>query len=406
MPQERFQYLFQQYLNKQATPAEERELFNWALTPANENAVNTLLQQYWQHVTPEEDLSPEKANAMLNEIMNPARGKLVPMRSVLRWRSIAVAASVILLLSAGAYLLFFNKKVKNVETVQTTNEVKAPETNRAVIILADGQKIYLDSVNNGQLAMQANVKLVKLENGKIIYTHAPGAGGAVLQYNTLNNPRGSRVIDMTLGDGSHIWLNAGSSITYPVAFAGKERKVSITGEAYFEVAHVQSGSGQKMPFRVNINNRAEVEVLGTHFNINAYENEERISTTLLEGSVRVSAISGEAGQASNQGSAILKPGEQASISKSSQLSQPMPVQTDQVMAWKNGLFNFNGMKLQEVMRQLERWYNIEVEYEKGVPDITFGGKITRDVSLKGILIGLEKSEVHFRLEGRKLIVLP
>lgn len=398
MPQERFQYLFQQYFNKQATPAEEKELFEWALIPANENAVQELLQQYWHQSGAEDDIAPEKADAMLQGILNPAPVKPAPVRRLV-WRSIAIAASILLVLGWGSYLLFFNKPPEKADVARVINEVNAPETNRAVIMLADGQKIYLDSAGNGQLAAQNNVKLVKLANGKIVYAVAQSNTGEAVQYNTLLNPRGSRIIDMELSDGTHIWLNAGSSVTYPVVFAGNERKVTITGEAYFEVAPMHLASGNKMPFKVLIPGGAEVEVLGTHFNINAYENEESINTTLLEGSVKLSSM------ANGQWS-ILKPGEQAVLKANSPLTIHHSPDVSQVMAWKNGLFNFNGMKLQEVMRQLERWYDIEVVYEKGVPNITFGGKITKNVSLKGLLIGLEKSEVHFRLEGRKLIVLP
>ena len=403
MPQERFQYLFQQYFNKQATPAEEKELFEWALTPNNENDVQELLQQYWQSAEAEEDMAPEKAEAMFQGILNPV--KTAPVRRLV-WRSIAIAASIMLVLGWGSYLLFFNKKEQPAEVARITNEVNAPETNRAVILLADGQKIYLDSAGNGQLASQRNVKLVKLANGKIVYTAAQSSTGDAMQYNTLSNPRGSRVIDIVLSDGTHIWLNAGSSVTYPVAFAGNERRVTITGEAYFEVAAVHLASGNKMPFKVLIPPQpgaragAEVEVLGTHFNVNAYENEERINTTLLEGSVKVNQL------ANKKQEVILKPGQQAILKPHSPLTIDNTPDIAQVMAWKNGLFNFNGMKLQEAMRQLERWYDIEVAYEKGVPNITFGGKITKNVPLKGLLIGLEKSEVHFRLEGRKLVVLP
>ncbi|HEY8895429.1 MAG TPA: FecR domain-containing protein [Niastella sp.] len=404
MPQERFQYLFQQYFNKQATPAEEKELFEWALTPNNENAVQELLQQYWQLSEADEDLAPEKAEAMFEGIIRPV--KTAPVRRLV-WRNIAIAASILLVLGWGSYLLFFNKKEN--EVARVANEVNAPETNRAVILLANGQKIYLDSAGNGQLASQSAVKLMKLANGKIVYTTTQGTSGGAEQYNTLMNPRGSRIIDMQLSDGTHIWLNSGSSVTYPVVFAGNERRVTITGEAYFEVAKMYLKSGNRMPFKVLVSGGAEIEVLGTHFNVNAYENEETVNTTLLEGSVKVSqsAIGNRQSAKNTERAVVLKPGEQAALSRDySPLTIHHSPDLNQVMAWKNGLFNFNGMKLQEVMRQLERWYDIEVEYEKGVPNITFGGKITKNVPLKGLLIGLEKSEVHFRLEGRKLIVLP
>src|ERR1044072_1941497 len=184
MPQERFQYLFQQYFNKQATPAEEKELFEWALTPNNENAVQELLQQYWHLSEAEEDLAPEKAEAMFKGILNPVQ--TAPVRRLV-WRRVAIAASILLVLGWGSYLLFFNKKGKQADVAAVTAEVNAPETNRAVILLADGQKIYLDSAGNGQLAAQSTVKLVKLANGKIVYTATRGAMGEAEQYNTLSN---------------------------------------------------------------------------------------------------------------------------------------------------------------------------------------------------------------------------
>jgi ferric-dicitrate binding protein FerR (iron transport regulator) len=210
-------------------------------------------------------------------------------------------------------------------------------------------------------------------------------------------------------------LNAASSLRYPTAFTGAERKVTVTGEAYFEVAH-----NARMPFVVNVNDKEEVTVLGTHFNINAYDNENAIHTTLLQGSVKVGSRqwaigSGEKAKGSRQRaetkeqSVMLKPGQQAILSQSSQQSQTIPVQTvdvDKVIAWKNGVFNFDGATLQEVMHQLERWYDIEVQYEPGVPNLEFVGKMGRDLSLNNVLRGLELSKVHFRLEGRKLTVMP
>jgi ferric-dicitrate binding protein FerR (iron transport regulator) len=197
---------------------------------------------------------------------------------------------------------------------------------------------------------------------------------------------------MKLADGSRIWLNAGSSITYPVAFMGKERKVSISGEVYFEVAH-----NAAMPFRVE-HGAMEVQVLGTHFNINAYDDEPDIKTTLLEGSVKVSSMVN--GQWS-----MLKPGEQVSISHKSQLSQPIPVQTTEVMAWKNGLFSFTGADLKTVIRQLARWYNIQVKYEGELPTRKFSGEITRDLTLSQLMNGLQSLGIQFRLEGRTMIVM-
>ena len=174
---------------------------------------------------------------------------------IFEWRRIAVAASILLMICVGSYFLFFGKKDEPTEIVkvpENTNDVKAPSNNRAIITLANGKQVYVDSINNGQLFADGNVKVAKLANGQIVYQNANGEIVKEPEYNTLSNPRGSTVIDMTLADGSRVWLNAGSSVTYPVVFTGNERKVTITGEAYFEVAH-----NPQQPFKVS---KGEMEV--------------------------------------------------------------------------------------------------------------------------------------------------
>ncbi len=233
------------------------------------------------------------------------------------------------------------------------------------------------------MALQNGVT-AKVVDGALVYE---GKGNAVV-YNTMSTPKG-RQFQLTLPDGTKVWLNAASTIRYPTAFSGAERKVDITGEAYFEVTKGVT------PFVVNADNRAEITVLGTHFNVNSYSNEERLATTLLEGSVRVSK-----GNTSRQ----IRPGEQALVTESVQVVSG--VNTAQVVAWKDGLFDFDGASLEQVMRQLERWYDIEVVYKGKVPNITFWGGITKDVALADLLTGLKRSEVNFKIEGRQLIVLP
>ena len=223
----------------------------------------------WQWGQGEKDEMEQMIKTRLLQRINQTETPRVPRIHLLRRAQWWAAASIILLLSTGTYFLVFNKSEKSTEIVKKVlpNDVKAPETNRASITLANGQKVYLDSAVNGTLAMQGNVKLIKLANGQIAYQTTSGETIIEIKHNTLENPRGSKVIDMTLTDGSKVWLNAGSSLTYPVAFAGKERKVSITGEAYFEVAH-----NTAMPFKVS-KDEMEVTVLGTHFNVNTYEDD-------------------------------------------------------------------------------------------------------------------------------------
>ena len=309
-----------------------------------------------------------------------------------RWRW--AAASIILLLGVGTYLWQSSKT--NTPTVAITDI--APGGEGAILTLANGKQVVLDSLANGLIAVQKGAQTI-IRNGELVYDASGAAAGEVM-YNTMRTPKG-RQFRLQLPDGTRVWLNAASSIRYPTAFTGEERKVEITGEAYFEVAKAFSAGGREgvIPFRVNVRNKAEVEVLGTHFNINAYENEKGIHTTLLEGSVRVMQRSS---------ALVLKPGQQALISSIGEKIQLVNhADTDKVMAWKNGLFYFEGLTLEEAMRQLERWYDIEVIYEGAVPNIRFGGKMRRDISLSGLLQLLSDSQLKFRLEeGRRLIVLP
>ncbi|MBO9202991.1 MULTISPECIES: FecR family protein [Niastella] len=305
------------------------------------------------------------------------------------------AASIILALSLGVYLL----TTKTTKTLPPSNVVQAadiaPGKNGAVLILADGSRVVLDSLGNGVVATQNGAQVV-LKGGALAYKASDASTGEVA-YNTMSTPKG-RQFQVTLPDGTKVWLNAASSLRYPTVFTGTERKVTVTGEAYFEVAH-----HARLPFVVNVNDNEEVTVLGTHFNINAYENEKAIHTTLLEGSVKVRSAYAKA---SADKPVVLKPGEQAIGAVNSPFTIDHSPDLDKVMSWKNGQFNFEGASLGEIMRQLERWYDIEVIYEKGIPGVEFEGKMTRDVPLGDLLAMLERSDIHFRVEGRKLIVLP
>lgn len=301
------------------------------------------------------------------------------------------AASIVLVLGFSTYFLVFNKTLKPSSIVSTTepNDVSAPQSNKAIITLSNGQKVFLDSISNGALAVQGNVKLVKLASGEIVY-QSSGELSEKIQYNTLENPRGSKVINMVLADGSKVWLNAGSSLNYPVAFVGSERKVSVSGEAYFEVAHDAS-----KPFVVH-NGSLDVRVLGTHFNVNAFtEDDNNIKVTLIEGSVKIS---------NGSSNCLLEPGQQALVSKEMKILND--VDLNKVMAWKNGYFQFDKASLQSVLKQVSRWYDIEVIYEGKNQPREFVGEIERDLSLSEVFKILEINKVNFTLEGKKLIVKP
>lgn len=315
-------------------------------------------------------------------------------------KRISWAAAAVVVLSAGAYFfLTINKETPTtVAPAEMAQKPILPGTNGAVLTLADGSQVSLDSARNGVIASQQGANAV-LNNGQLSY--AGGNANAELVYNTLSTPKG-RQFHMTLADGSKIWLNAGSSVKFPAVFHGSERKVFITGEAYFEVSRNHAS-----PFIVIVNNRADIKVLGTSFNVNAYENEDQLNTTLVDGSIQVSVAN--ATNTPKPATVVLKPGQQARIGNSGNapstgISVSNDVDLDKVTAWKNGYFNFGKASLREVMRQLERWYDIEVVYEKDVPNPQFYGKMTRNLTLQDLFQILESTGVNFRIEGKKVIV--
>jgi ferric-dicitrate binding protein FerR (iron transport regulator) len=392
MKEQRLEELFRRYLHEDLTDAEETELFRLWLDPLLESRRVQILNDFYDGLPEDKDMPDREAALVFQQIVKKqAPVYQLPVgtgRTI--WKRVAVAASVLLLVGLSGYFLFFNKKQeRSQEMVQAKLpvDIGAPKTNRAMITLANGQRIYLDSAANGSLTVQGTVRLLKLEDGKIAY-EATGAAQGETGYNTLFNPRGSRVVDMALSDNSHVWLNAGSSVTYPVAFTGNERKVTIEGEAYFEVTH-----DALKPFIVS-KGKAAVKVLGTRFNMNAYDDEADIRITLLQGLVQVTNY---------QYAAAVKPGEQA-IVKADNIDVKGSVDLEQVMSWKEGYFRMKGTDLAALMRQVARWYDVQVEYENGVPAASFGGLINRDVSLPDMLKALEQYGIYSRIDNGKVIV--
>ena len=269
-----------------------------------------------------------------------------------------------------------------------------PGTNRAVLTLSDGRQIDLDSTGNGILASQGNSKITKLADGQLAYNKSSEEKPSAPAFNILSTPRAGQ-FSLTLPDGSHVWLNNASSLRYPVSFTGNSREVELSGEAYFEIAKDASH-----PFHVAVHRGATtstVEVLGTSFNVMAYDDENAERTTLVEGSVRF---------VSNRSSALLKPEEQSVLDDNGSLKTLRQVNVAEITAWKNGYFHFDHASLETTMRQLARWYDVDVEYSGNVPPQEFMGKIQRNLPLSAVLKGLENEHVHFELEGRKLTVKP
>jgi transmembrane sensor len=307
-----------------------------------------------------------------------------PIYIMRKWRW--AAASIFLALVVGLFYLVVNKNTSLPDdAVATATEITSGRDG-AILTLADGSQVILDSLKNGVVASQNGSSLI-LKDGQLTYDPS-GKTASTVAYNIMSTPKG-RKFRLTLPDRTQVWLNAASSIRYPTIFTGKERRVEINGEAYLEVAQ-----NKNMPFHVIANNKTAIEVLGTHFNVNAYDNEKVSRTTLLEGRIKVN-------------NTVIMPGQQAEVDMNTGTGIGVIGHADieKVMAWKNDLFNFEGVSLGDAMRQLERWYDIEVTYEKNIPEKKLMGKMTKDISLPDLLIILRELGVHSKLEGRRLIVL-
>jgi ferric-dicitrate binding protein FerR (iron transport regulator) len=389
MNKERLEYLFGRYSAGTASREEENEFKQLSLQPIYKEALENLIHALLKTV-PGEVMNKDVIEDTLRAIYDATPDNVVSISKSKYWMRIAAAASIIFVLAAGSYFLFFNK-TSQAPIAKTTlsNDVVAPQVNRASVTLAGGQKIYLDSAVNGIISKQGNVKLEKLADGQIVYS---GLSTAEVK-NTIDNPRGSKILALQLGDGTHVWLNAGSSVTYAITFIGNERKVSITGEVYFEVAHDAS-----KPFIVS-KGETSITVLGTHFNVNAYDDEDNIKVTLLEGSISV-----KSGAGSQKSGIVIKPGQQAQVA-SNNINVLNKVDGDEVMAWKNNLFDFENADVKMILRQFARWYDLNVIYEGELKDRKFFGIVKRSSPLSDVLQILKSNDIHFRIEGNKLYVV-
>lgn len=346
--------------------------------------------------------SPGKEQHLLSliheKIQPPAnKGRLISLGG---WRKWAVAA--VLLLIAGKFIFQLSGS-GSIPVKPSPNQVPAiaatdrpPGTQNAILTLGDGTRITLDSAANGNLAQQGNTKVIKL-NGQIAYASNGKTAGEESLLNTISTARGNQYM-LILSDGTKVWLNAASSMRFPTAFKGNERKVEIKGEAYFEIA-----KDPAMPFKV-IAGGGEIRVLGTHFNVNAYGDESMVKTTLLEGAVAVQKENARV---------VLSPGQQAKFRPQTQSSgsgSPITlirdVDTGHETAWKDGFFWFDNTDLPTLMRQVARWYDVEVEFKGNVTEDSFSGKVSRSVPLSRLLKVLEQYEINFKVEGKKIIISP
>lgn len=382
-----FKELMEQFISGEITPEGKTMLLSMLDNPQYSEEVNAILQENYDSVEIPV-VSPESTKKFMDELkskMNSSKVKEPSVIGLFNWRKIAVAASVLIAIGIGSLVFFQKKDSSPVMVAVKPTQDKEPGKTGAILTLSNGSKIVLDSVGNGVLANQNNTTVSK-KNGRLVYK---AGKDAQVVFNTMTTPR-ARQYNLELSDGTKVWLNASSSITFPTSFAANERKVILTGEAYFEVAK------DKRPFRVAVNGM-QVNVLGTHFNINAYDDEASVNTTLLEGSVLITEKAKKV---------LLKPGQQAQKQKSGAITVNDNVNLEEVMGWKNGVFYFENANLQTVLRQLSRWYDVDVVFERGIPARTFEGEIQRNLQLSQVLKILEKNKVHFKIDGNVLRVMP
>jgi transmembrane sensor len=376
-------------MNNSCSPQELDELLSWLQLPDNQHSAERLIAQ---EVSSQPELADtdgirQRLDSRLQEIL---RQPAIKRRIQPYWWW--AAAAIFIAFVAGFALLGPHKVEKPAASiVKLQSSELQPGKNGAILTLADGRNLVLDSMPDGLVASQGSTNIT-LNNGKVFYGNSKDDQPVVsTEMNTLSTPRG-RQYQLELQDGTKVWLNAASSITYPTVFDSKERIVKVSGEIYFEVAK------NKVPFKVELANKTQIEVLGTHFNVNAYDNESSFNTTLLEGSVRIRTSMGS--------SVLMKPGEQTQVNDKG-VKLVRNVDLDNVMAWKNGLFSFADAKLETVMRQLSRWYNVDVRYEGKVPDVEFNGEIDKSLSLSQVLKGLTTTRINYRIEnGNTIVILP
>jgi len=394
MSEQRLRFLFHRYFDKTASEEERAELMALLGDHQNDEETHALLEEVWQRMDAGEIVFSEaQSEVMLRQV-------LATRRPVITLRRAMAAAVVLLVAGTGAYFQFYRHAgIQQSVAPVTINknegiDVPAPSGTNAILTLADGSSVVLDSAKNGALTKQGDAQVSKANAGRLVYNVVSQQPAAIV-YNTVSTRRGGQY-QIVLPDGSKVWLNTVSSLRFPTAFAGTERVVELTGEAYFEVE-----KQDKMPFRVHVNvpgdKGMDVRVLGTHFNVMAYDDEAEIRTTLLEGAVKV--VKGDR-------SSVLAPGQQMKMDKQGGFKLDENADVDLAMAWKNGFTSFKSADIKSILRQVERWYDIDVMYEGDLSERTFSGGISRDANLSEVIRLLEVSKIHFKIKGRKLTVTP
>jgi len=409
-----FSDLLNKYLNDSLSAEELHELLAHLGQPENTEALKEAIDQALAGNAFRGLSDKSRSDIIFRKILQQAEGEQPTAANVIRmdppagsqgrrqgnarlWRRITAAAACIAII-AGYYFLKTpdHRSIGIVRRQPAQSNDVAPGRNKAILQLADSSTIVLDDSDTGTLAQQGSTKVLKLTNGQLAYRAAASyklQAASKPVYNVITTPRGGQY-QVVLPDGSKVWLNAASSLRFPTAFTGKERAVTVTGEAYFDIA-----PNRNMPFTVQVND-TRIEVLGTRFNVMSYSNEAMLNTTLLEGAVRIAQLTGKPGETTR-----LSPGQQASIYNGSASIIVNSVDTESVVAWKNGLFQFESNDVQTIMRQMERWYDVDVHYAGKAPEGHYSWSVGRDQSLMKVLRILEEGGLKFKIEGKNLTVL-
>ena len=396
MDKERFLYLLEKHFQATISFAEREELSEMMSGLHHDAALEEWMQEKWRSFSTTEKLPEEESAQYWDSIVAAASeadegGTRSDHNSAIftrRW--ISIAAALLVALAGTLTYIYINRdpgKPQEVISALIPEQDIEPGGNYATLTLGDGSRVVLDSSMDGVVAQQGNTKVLKLSNGEVKYEHSKNAGR--IFYNTMSTPAGGQY-HLVLPDGTGVWLNAASSITYPTAFSGRERNVSITGEVYFEVT-----KNTAMPFKVKTGEQM-VEVLGTHFNVNAYNNETAVKTTLAEGKVKVT---------DKDKTMFLQPGQQAQNNRNGRLSLVEHPDLEETLAWKDGLFRFNGTDIETIMRQVARWYNVEIIYKDKISE-EFVAEIPRSVKVSKLLELLELTkQVHFMIDKSTITVI-
>ncbi len=374
MSNEELDCLMKKYLDNTCSPQERAALESWYNKEAEKSEF------------PDEVINYENLEKELWKVLEKEN---LPQRGI-NWSLLSGAAAAVLLLVCSA--LYFSSPQKLPEQAKEKSAaVILPGGNKAELLLADGSVVPLSDAKTGFIAQQGKVNINKLEEGRISYEASSIQLGAVVSYNALKTPKGGQY-QVDLPDGTRVWLNSASSIRFPTAFSGEDRQVEVSGEVYFEVA-----KNKHKPFKV-ISQGQMVVVLGTHFNVNAYPEEQYIKTSLLEGSVKV---------LTDKKSLLIKPGQQTVFDIKTKETTIQNMDAEGVLAWQKGYFQFNNEDIRSIMRKLSRWYDIEVEYDRDFINQRFNGSVSRFEEASKVLKMLEYTgTVHFKTKGRRVTVMP